>query len=198
MTDKERARYEDAKLAHAALMKFYPLTLDDLDGELWRNIEDYGSDYQISTFGRIKSSKNRHKKILAPFVDKDGYLQIALSKNGNVKKFKIHRLVAQAFISNPNAKPQINHIDGNKMNNHVGNLEWCTDRENNRHAIKMKLRTYSRNSNRALTDKQVKWCRSVHIPFDEKFGSTALAKIFGISQVSMNNLLKRKTYKDID
>lgn len=194
MTDKERARYEDAKLAHAALMKFYPLTLDDLDGELWRNIVGY-KEHQISTFGRIKSFYKGRVKILKPFVDKDGYLQIALTRS---KKFKVHRLVAQAFISNPNAKPQINHIDGNKMNNHVGNLEWCTDRENNRHAIKMKLRTYSRNSNRALTDKQVKWCRSVHIPFDEKFGSTALAKIFGISQVSMNNLLKRKTYKDID
>ena len=198
MTDKERNRYEDAKRTHAELMKVYPFTLDDLDGEFWADIDNtYKKHYQISTFGRIKSFKKGHEKILKPFVDKDGYLSIALSKDGKIRKFKIHRLVAQAFIANLEDKPQINHRDGNKMNNHVDNLEWNTNRENNLHAIRIGLRKYQKNSNRALTDEQVVWCRKVHIPFDSEFGSTALANIFGISQPCMNAILHGKTYKDV-
>ena len=198
MTEGERARYEKAKCTHAALMKVYPCHLENLDGEFWAGIDNtYKEHYQISTFGRIKSLKKCHEKILKPFVDKDGYLSIALSKDGKVRKFKVHRLVAQAFIPNPDGKPQINHRDGNKMNNHVDNLEWNTDRENNLHAIKTGLRPYQRNDNRALTDEQVAWCRKVHIPFDNEFGSTALAKKFGISQPAMNAILHGKTYKDV-
>lgn len=198
MTDKERARYEEAKLAHAALMKVYPFHVENLDGELWTIIDCYAKHYDISTFGRVKSIKDGKEKILMPFFDKDGYLQIALSKNGIVKKFKIHRLVAQAFIANPDGKPQVNHIDGNKFNNHVSNLEWCTNRENNIHAVKTGLRKSQKGFGRKLTDEQVKWCRSVHIPFDKEYGSTALANRFGISQPGMNAVVRRKTYKDVD
>ena len=197
MTDTERARYEDAKRTHAELMKVYPFTLDNLDGEIWSDIVGYEGHYQISTFGRVKSLKKGREKILMPFIDKDGYFSIALSKESTVRKFKIHRLVAQAFIPNLDDKPHINHIDGNKMNNHVSNLEWCTNRENNYHAIKMGLRRYQRNSHRALTDEQAAWCRKVHIPFDSELGSTALANIFGITQPCMNAILHGKTYKDV-
>ena len=197
MTDKERTRYEDAKRTHAAFMEFYPLTIDDLDDEIWVDISDYEEHYQISNFGRTKSFFRGKAKILKPFIDKDGYLSIALSKDGRVRKFKVHRLVAEAFIPNPESKPTVNHRDGNKMNNHVDNLEWNTDRENNLHAIKTGLRQYQRNDNRALTDEQAAWCRKVHIPFDSEFGSTALAKKFGISQPGMNAILHGKTYKDV-
>ena len=199
MTDKERVCYENAKRTQAELMKVYPYHLEDLNGELWKSTGGnmYESDYQISTFGRVKSIKDGRERILKPSVDKDGYLQIALSKNGNVKKFKIHRLVAPAFIPNPDGKSQINHRDGNKMNNHVDNLEWNTDRENNLHAIKTGLRKYQKNSNRTLTNEQVTWCRKVYIPFDSEFGSTALANKFGISQPCMNSILHSKTYKDV-
>lgn len=124
-------------------------------------------------------------------------MQIALSKNGRVKKFKVHRLVALAFIPNPEGNPQINHAYGNKMDNCVDNLEWNTNSENNRHAFRTGLREYRRNSHRALTDEQVHWCRKVHIPFDKEFSLTALAKEFGVSQVNMNAILHRKTYKDV-
>lgn len=200
MTDKERARYEDAKRAHAELIKVYPFHLENLDGELWANTggDIYESDYQISTFGRVKSTKDGHERILKPFVDKDGYLNIAFSKNRHVKKFKIHRLVALAFIPNPNNKPQVNHVFGNKMDNYVDNLEWCTDVENNHHAITIGLRKSHKGTGRKLTDEQVAWCRKVHIPFDEEFGSTALAKKFGISQPRMSAILHRKTYKNAE
>ncbi len=127
MTDKERVRYEDAKRTYAAFMEFYPLTLDDLDGEIWRDIRGYVRSYQISNFGRTKSFFRGKAKILKPFVDKDGYLQVTLGRGNNNK---VHRLVALAFIPNPDDKPQVNHRDGNKMNNYVGNLEWNTPTEN--------------------------------------------------------------------
>lgn len=200
MTDRERARYEDAKRAHAELIKVYPFHLENLDGELWASTggDMYESDYQISTFGRVKSTKDGHERILKPFVDKDGYLNIAFSKNGQVKKFKIHRLVALAFIPNLDGKPQINHVFGNKMDNYVNNLDWCTESENHNHAIEMHLMKPHRGTGRKLTDEQATWCRKVHIPFDEEFGSTALAKKFGISQPCMNAILHCKTYKDVE
>jgi len=147
MTDKERELYNKVRYIHKELMKVYPLTLENLDGELWKSIDedDYKTDYQISTFGRIKSCKNGHSRILKPFIDKDGYLSIALSKNAKVKKFKVHRLVAKAFIPNPENKETVNHIDGCKMNNSISNLEWNSQSENNYHAIKTGLRKPQKN-----------------------------------------------------
>ena len=87
MTDWERARYEDAKIACAALMSQYPFTLDDLDGELWADIEDFAAHYQISTFGRVKSFCKGKEKILRLFVDTDGYLYVSLSKSRKI----VHR-----------------------------------------------------------------------------------------------------------
>lgn len=196
MTDRERAHYEDAKRAHAALMKFYPLTLDDLDGEIWRDILGYVGSYQISNFGRTKSFFKGKVKIRKPCVDTDGYLNVNLGRGG--KTHKVHRLVALAFIPNPDNKPQVNHIFGNKMDNYVGNLEWCTNCENNHHAITMGLRKSHRGARRKLTDEQVAWCRKVHIPFDKEFGIAALANKFGVSQSCMNDILHRKPYKDVE
>ena len=177
-------------------MKVYPLTLDDLDGELWADIEGYASHYQISTFGRGKSFFRGKVRILKPFVDKNGYLQLMF---GRCNKFKVHRLVAQAFIPNPDGKPQINHIDGNKMNNHVSNLEWCTSIENNRHAVKIGLMKSGADCRDAkLTNEQVAWCRRVHISGDREFGTNALARKLGVSRAAMYLLLKGKTYKDVD
>ena len=118
--------------------------------EKWKVIENY-PNYQISNYGRVKSLKyysNVHKKyydrelMLKEKTNKSGYKYVSLGcgKRGKKKAFSIHRLVAQAFISNPNSYKEVNHIDGNKNNNCVENLEWCTRKENILHAYKLGLK----------------------------------------------------------
>lgn len=101
--------------------------------EEWRPIKGYEERYEVSNIGRIRSwinNKGKIKdtpKILSPYKLTKGYLGVSLSKSpGNSKTFKIHRLVAETFIPNPNNLPQVNHKDENKVNNCSWNLEWCT------------------------------------------------------------------------
>lgn len=108
--------------------------------EIWKDIPGYESIYQVSNFGNVKSlqSGNHHSKIkiLTPICADGRYLRVTLYKQKKPKYFPVHRLVAMAFIPNPENKPQVNHINGNKKDNRVENLEWCTSSENNLHAYK--------------------------------------------------------------
>ena len=111
--------------------------------EIWKDIKDY-SNYMVSNLGRVKSLnyKNTDKeKILKPYKNREGYLRVELSKNGNGKQYLIHRLVAEAFIDNPNNLPQIDHINTNKTNNRVCNLRWCTQKENNNNHLTVEKRS---------------------------------------------------------
>ena len=94
--------------------------------EQWKVIEDFDL-YEISNTGKIRNQKG---KILKPTDNGKGYLKFTLKQDGRIKKKYIHRLVAAAFIPNPENKPFVNHIDNNPANNHVENLEWCTHQEN--------------------------------------------------------------------
>lgn len=115
--------------------------------EIWKNIKNYEGLYQISNFGNVKSLHKIPNIILKTYKDKKGYLYVILSKNCKSKIARIHRLVAQTFISNPQNKPQVNHIDGIKSNNIVPNLEWCTNSENQKHAFKLGLQNNHGNNN---------------------------------------------------
>lgn len=101
--------------------------------EIWKDIKGYEGIYQVSNMGRIKSLNYRRtgkEGILNPTYDKDGYLLVYLYKNKKMKCCKVHRLVAIEFLPNPNNLPEVNHIDENKENNTVYNLEWCTSKYN--------------------------------------------------------------------
>lgn len=104
--------------------------------EVWRDVKGYEGLYQVSDWGRVR----RGNKPLHLNTNTYGYKHITLCKNNVPKTALVHTLVADAFIENPQSKPQINHKDGNKENNTVANLEWVTQEDNNRHAIKTKLR----------------------------------------------------------
>lgn len=97
--------------------------------EIWKDIEGYEEKYMISSHGRVKSFIG-HEKILSPRMNTSGYYSVLLTKNKTAKSFLIHRLVANAFIDNPNQFPCVNHKDENKINNHVSNLEWCDEKYN--------------------------------------------------------------------
>ena len=191
MNPKEyhRRAYELAKPAYAALMKVYPFTLEDLDGEIWRTIDEH---YHISNYGRTKSFCNGKAKILKPQL-RMGYLCVTLCKDSTKKPFLVHRLVALTFIANPDNKPEVNHIDGCKFNNFVGNLEWATDSENSRHAVKNGLYKSGEDNHKAkLTNEQVQYIRQN----PDKLTQKKLAKMFGISLSKISYVQLGKTYKN--
>lgn len=94
--------------------------------EIWRDIEGFCVCYQVSNFGRVKSLKYGKERIMKANKDNCGYLYIGLCKDGKQKHYKIHRIVAQAFLPHPDSLQQVNHKDEDKTNNRVENLEWCS------------------------------------------------------------------------
>lgn len=196
MTDKKewlRRRNEDAKQAHAALMKFYPLDLEYLDGEEWLPVPDY-EDYQVSNFGRVKSLKGRWDKIpriMKPVLILE-YMYIKLCKAGKSKIFRIHRLVAQCFIPNPSGKREVNHHDGHKLNNHVSNLEWVTQSENVQHAYATGLTPQGEDNYQAkLTNEQICYVREN----PDGLNARQLAEMFRVSKSRISAIQLGKTYK---
>lgn len=111
--------------------------------EIWKDIEGFEGLYQVSSFGRVKSfdsidklDRIRKGRVLKGIKDVKGYLLVNLYKNNIVYTKKIHRLVAEAFIPNSENKPQVNHIDEDKTNNMISNLEWSTSKENINHGTR--------------------------------------------------------------
>ena len=134
----------------------------------WKDIVGYENEYQINQFGEIRTLKDSPKlkkyDVLKPQISKrNGYVYQMLYKNGKEKLLRVHRLVAMAFLPNPNNLPQVNHKDGNKQNNSVDNLEWCEQSDNMKHAYKNGLQIPSENQRRAIINtnklKQKKVCQ---------------------------------------
>lgn len=128
--------------------------------ENWKDILGYEGFYQVSNLGRVRSVDRivkgvfgsiQHKKsvILAPAMNAAGYYFVVLTKNAKGKAFRVHRLVAEAFIPNPCNYPIINHKDENKLNNNVNNLEWCTYSYNTTYNNSMARRQNTKNKNRS-------------------------------------------------
>lgn len=112
-----------------------------LNNETWKDVPGYVGYYQVSSLGRIRSlPRNGTRKevhILSPNVKKNGYVNVLLSKNDKRKTCRLHRLVAQAFIPNPDNKPQVNHKNGCRSDNRTVNLEWVSSKENINHKFRV-------------------------------------------------------------
>ena len=163
--------------------------------EIWKDITGYDGVYQISNYGRVrrfwkKSQWNPEGKLkmLKVSIGERGYQCVNLYKNGKRTTCKIHRLVSFEFIENTLNKPQVNHIDGNKINNHVDNLEWCTCSENLKHAYKTGLKKFTgkiygeKNGRSKLTQKQVDQIRELKGLKTQK----QISKMFNISQSTIS------------
>jgi hypothetical protein len=125
------AQFNQIKQMHQKLIQ-------SLQCEIWREIDDYDY-YSVSNFGRIKNNKTR--RILKQGKDAYGYYKVNLSKDGVIKRIFVHRLLANAFIFNPENKSCVDHIDNNRSNNKINNLRWATKRENNQNAQLSKCNT---------------------------------------------------------
>ena len=183
---------EKAKPAYDALMSCYPFTLDDLDGEEWKPIVDY-ENYHVSTYGRVKSFKGDTPIIRKPKL-KNGYLSVGLNIDGKQKWVNIHQLVARAFIPNVENKPQVNHIDGQKLNCHVSNLEWATQSENIQHALRTGLKkSGTDNYNAKIKDEE-----TILYIRENPDGLTTyqLADKFGVTVETIRQIQRGKTHKN--
>lgn len=168
--------------------------------EEWKEIEGFDGKYFISTKGKVKSFSHKKPRILKPRISPDGYVWYVLTINGKGKTMRANRLVAKAFIPNPENKNTVNHIDGNKKNNDVSNLEWATRREQMQHAYKLGLKKPVQGilqGNSVLTEKQVKEIRKIYKAHDKKFGMIPLAKKYNVSTSTIDKCVNRRSYKNI-
>ena len=110
-----------------------------------KDIKNYEGLYAVTSCGKVWSYK--YKKFLKPASDKKGYFKVVLYKNGKCKNYKIHRLVAEAYIPNPDNLPQVDHIDNDKTHNYINNLQWITNRNNVRKGRNKPILQYDLNGN---------------------------------------------------
>ena len=170
--------------------------------EIWLPCPGYEWNYEVSSHGRVRSLGNdtyhRGAKVLKQNLGNKGYYTLRLTYSPGKKKCElVHRLIAKAFIQNPDDKPCVNHIDGNKLNNAVDNLEWATIKENNAHAVRSGLCPLGEEKAMSkLTWEDVQYIRAHHIPWDRNFGGRALARRFGVSNVTVIKILNNEYWKE--
>jgi hypothetical protein len=160
-------------------------------GKNWKEIDGYSGCYLISDEGDVYS--NKRDKYMSPGRDKDGYLCVGLCQYGVSKMWKVHRLVALHFIPNPENRMEVNHIDGDKRNNKVYNIEWCTRSENIRHSFDMGLRPLSTDRQRAAVSEYNKKHKIKPIRQCDKSGVTievypSLAEAAWVTKIDMKNI----------
>lgn len=164
--------------------------------EEWKRIEGLPDKIEVSNFGRVRSNG----KILSGEKCNNGYIRHHFSHKGKTFRFNAHKLVALAFLPNPNKKQCVNHIDGDKTNNRLENLEWCTYSENLVHAFKTGLRCCNGELNPVsrLTEDQVKEIRKLYVKGKHgEFNSRGLAKRFNVSPTIILRIVKRKVWNHI-
>jgi hypothetical protein len=177
--------------------------------EIWRPVKGYEGLYEVSNLGRVKSvsrvirggryncDRLFKERILKQAACKGNgfYHRVQLNKDSNGRMFAVHRLVAEAFIPNPENKPEVNHVDANRFNNTVENLEWVTQEENIEHARINGLLSKSKGEDRwcaKLKETDVFEIRELHR--SGKMNQKEIAKVFNVDHSNINSIIKGKTW----
>jgi hypothetical protein len=170
---------------------------------------DETSNYSISNYGRVKSnsriiirSNNRQhsvvERILIPGIDKNGYERVGLMIDNKLKSYKVHRLVALNFLDLVDGKNQVNHIDGNKSNNNISNLEWVNNSENQIHSyriLKKKSMSGDRNGMAKLNWNDVNTIREIANKRGRYYGRKELSIKYNISEDTIKSIVQNKSWK---
>lgn len=176
--------------------------------EVWKGIVGNREIYAISNLGNIKTLDREGARgcvvkghSLTAHKNSSGYYRVNLNIYGNSQSFFVHRLVALCFVDNPYNKEFVNHKDGNKLNNRSDNLEWCSRSENELHAWRTGLKNKNtvgtkgeKHGMHKLSQKDVDYIRSVHKPYDKKFGTKPLALQFSVAPQTITNIVNYKNW----
>ena len=152
--------------------------------------------YFVTNTGDVYSTRRGSLKKRKTMISRNGYVQVGLSDGGKIHNLGVHRFVAEAFVENPEGKPQVNHIDGDKTNNNAANLEWCTASENQRHAVLMGLTKSGESHNRTeYTNAQVhSLCQHLQ---DGLYNDKTLSKMLGITESVISKVVRKEAWVHI-
>lgn len=168
--------------------------------ETWLWVPDYEGLYMVSDLGRVMRAPDNGRRghLMNIGITIHGYEKVCLSKNNERRHHAVHRLVAMAFVPNRDGKPEVNHKNGNRTDNRADNLEWVTRGENELHAYRVlgkRPTAYWKGkanpSKRLFSAEQIRRIRS------DKRTSTAIAREYGVSKVTILNIKKYKVYKEV-
>lgn len=167
--------------------------------EVWVDIKGYEGRYQVNGCGFVRSlhrkagrRSRRSTRLLGLFVKK-GYMTVSLTTNGKPKTFLVHRLVANAFLQRPKGPLEVNHIDGEKLNNCYWNLEWCTKSYNQQHARRLGLQGGEHSNTAKVTVRQVQTIRALYATGKHKM--KALGKTYGVNEQTVSKIINRHTWR---
>jgi len=159
---------------------------------MWKSIKWFNVKYFIDTIWNIKSIKYNTPRVLSTRINSRWYLYVNLCKLWKYKSYRIHRLVAESFIQNPEIKKTVNHKDWNKLNNNVENLEWCTFKENQRHSVDVLFNNrWEKNWNSKLKKEDVEYIKTLKW----KISCPKIWKMFWVSKTCIRKILNNKNWK---
>lgn len=162
--------------------------------EIWKDITGYEGLYACSNLGRIKKGL----KIRKTQITNRGYERVNLCKNGAVRRFSMHQIVAKTFIPNPDNKKQVNHLNGIRNDNRSENLEWCTQSENQTHAFKIGLQKGNIGENNGRSKISNSDALYIRQEYDKNTGSIKkLSEIFNVSTKTIRRIISNQTFYNI-
>jgi hypothetical protein len=163
--------------------------------EVWKLIEGFPG-YEVSNVGRVQSFRRGKPKILGQYPNKKGYLSLVLYSEGSPYTRRAHRLVAEAFVSNPLNLPQVNHEDGNKTNNNDWNLKWTDQMGNMKHASENGLRPHGEGHQDAKVNKEAV-LHMIKLRHEDKMPVGEISRIFGLSPSHTSRLTRGIYWKHL-